>query len=696
MEKAFTHKNNLLPLLCFFSFILFSVTSPAQWARKADGIVPRSEVVSVDYKGKIYVFFGFRDSLLREVEPSAEVYDPSTNTWQLLDSVPAGKAATHTGVAQLDDMVWHVGGRVGRNPGPLTSEIWIYHINTNTWRQGPTLLNPATGKPLPWAAGGAAFVGRTLHVFGGFINTACENDQSTYHLTLDVDEWLANPSKPAKWKNVLAPMPVKRNHLATVVLAGKIYAIGGQFGHDCGGAQDQQYSHVYNTATNTWTELPQLPAPRSHTEGSTFAIDGKIYVVGGQALSPTSSLVTIFDPATNNGAGAWRNDSDLTLPLTFETLSAKVIGTTFILSHGGQPRYNNPRKATYTRTISRTPVYKFGFLPTCSNLTVNAGTSAKARTLLFTIDGSKDYTLSSNASWLTVTKNATGTAIQNAVDVEVTIKTAGLASGSYKGIITVTGTGSGPAYTGAQYCVNLTVSGSTASTTLEAENAVLYRAVVAKNHAGYTGSGFADYINASGDYVEWTVNQSSAAPATLQFRYANGSTADRPLKVEVNGKVVKSSLSFPPTGGWTNWSTVSVAANLNSGANKVRLTAIGSSGANVDHLAVWPGTMLSSIAASPQIRENFISTALPKDFNVSVAPNPASGMVKLLWNNISDALVEVRITDASGIIRKAFVTRNSNNGQFDFTVSDLPDGFYIIFAKQGNEQASAKLLVKKN
>src|SRR4051795_3901262 len=42
--------------------------------------------------------------------------------------------------------------------------------------------------------------------------------------------------------------------------------------------------------------------------------------------------------------------------------------------------------------------------------------------------------------------------------------------------------------------------------TLEAEQAVLSGAVVSTNQTGYTGSGFADFVHASGDFVEWKVN----------------------------------------------------------------------------------------------------------------------------------------------------------------------------------------------
>ncbi len=120
--------------------------------------------------------------------------------------------------------------------------------------------------------------------------------------------------------------------------------------------------------------------------------------------------------------------------------------------------------------------------------------------------------------------------------------------------------------------------------TYEAEQAVLSGAVVATNQTGYTGTGFADYRNATGDYIEWTVNAAAAGSFSLQFRYANGGSTNRPLQLKVNGTAVAASLAFSPTGGWATWSLSSATAYLTAGANKIRLAATGSGGPNVDHL----------------------------------------------------------------------------------------------------------------
>ncbi|MHC4087536.1 MAG: CBM35 domain-containing protein, partial [Planctomycetota bacterium] len=126
----------------------------------------------------------------------------------------------------------------------------------------------------------------------------------------------------------------------------------------------------------------------------------------------------------------------------------------------------------------------------------------------------------------------------------------------------------------------------TGEATYEAEDAVYVGPIFGNYYGGYTGTGYVDYQNSSGDYVLWTINASEAGLASLEFRYALGS-GDRPLEITVNGQVVEPSLSFPSTGNFGTWDYTSILmVTLNAGDNTVQATAIGSSGANVDHLKV--------------------------------------------------------------------------------------------------------------
>jgi chitinase len=150
----------------------------------------------------------------------------------------------------------------------------------------------------------------------------------------------------------------------------------------------------------------------------------------------------------------------------------------------------------------------------------------------------------------------------------------------------------------------LALPASAAATRYEAESATLSQATVATNHTGFSGSGFVDYTNVTGSYVEWTVNASAAGTATLSFRYANGTTVDRPMSISVNGTVVKASQSFAGTANWDTWQTATVTAPVHAGANTVRATATTANGGpNVDWLeadvaASTPGTELQAETAT--------------------------------------------------------------------------------------------------
>jgi Fungal chitosanase of glycosyl hydrolase group 75/Carbohydrate binding module (family 35) len=124
-----------------------------------------------------------------------------------------------------------------------------------------------------------------------------------------------------------------------------------------------------------------------------------------------------------------------------------------------------------------------------------------------------------------------------------------------------------------------------AATRYEAENATISQGTVATNHSGFSGTGFVDYANVTGSYVQWTVNATSAGTASLSIRFANGTTTSRPMDIAVNGTVVSSGVSFPGTGSWDTWATKTLTASVNAGSNTIRATATTSNGGpNVDFL----------------------------------------------------------------------------------------------------------------
>jgi hypothetical protein len=570
-----------------------------------------------------------------------------------------------------------------------------------------------------------------------------------------------------------------------------------------------------------------MAAPRSHAEGAVFAMDGKLYIVAGQQrYSKNTNKVTVFDPSANSGFGQWSDQVSLNLPFAYEGVSAKVIGNTFIYSHGGKGSSRNVQKATYTHTITRNPVRNLGFLSSCLSLSVTAGGSTAGKNLLFAIDGAPGYQITANVPWLSVTHNATGTTNTNGADVEVRIDAANLSPGTYTGTITATGSEEDAAYSPASFCVNLTVteniqtggtvrlnaggsfyrtvagasfsadayftggreamyiSGAVANTdddelywsgrvgedfsysvptgngtfsvTLyfnepywgnmvsggigsrqfhvdaegtrrltdydifakaggamravtetfpvtvddgnltihfikgsanmprvaalqvvpaspdtnyyQAEAASILGAQVSTMHPGFTGTGFVDYINLTGDYVEWSVDQASAGNVMLHFRYANGGTASRSLQLSIDGTTVNEQLSFPVTGGWTQWSVVKVPVTLAVGTRKVRLSANGTPGPNLDYLEVG---VLTATRQGPG--PELTPATRPEG---TLFPNPATNRTQLRLT--AHQALHVQVIDLVGKVIRQFRLPPSPTHTYDLSLAGLPQGVYLV------------------
>jgi uncharacterized delta-60 repeat protein len=121
--------------------------------------------------------------------------------------------------------------------------------------------------------------------------------------------------------------------------------------------------------------------------------------------------------------------------------------------------------------------------------------------------------------------------------------------------------------------------------TLQAESATLGGGTVANStNKGYLGSGYADFAGA-GSSAQFTVNRPASGFASLAIRYANGSAANRPFNVVVNGATI-GQFACPPTGSGSTWQTLSLSnVSLAAGNNTIRLVAVGA-GADLDQLTV--------------------------------------------------------------------------------------------------------------
>ena len=131
----------------------------------------------------------------------------------------------------------------------------------------------------------------------------------------------------------------------------------------------------------------------------------------------------------------------------------------------------------------------------------------------------------------------------------------------------------------------LTPTTAAPSNTYEAESAVLSGVQVFSGR-GASGGQYVDYQNATGDFIEWTINVATAGTYQVTVDYQNGSGANRPLALDVNGVRVPAAIDFVPSGSWATWSSTNFAVSLPSGTSTLRLTANGQSGPNIDVIRI--------------------------------------------------------------------------------------------------------------
>ncbi len=164
-----------------------------------------------------------------------------------------------------------------------TKAVWQYNVAEDTYTPLPDL-------PVDSAAGQLEYLAGKLHYFGG-TNPERTQDLKT-HYVLDL-------KGNGKTWNPAAELLQARNHLGSAVLDGVIYAIGGQTGHD-NALKTLSSVEAYDPATGRWEARADMPRALSHTTNSTFILNGRIVVAGGEtAHNQATSAVTAYDPLSN-------------------------------------------------------------------------------------------------------------------------------------------------------------------------------------------------------------------------------------------------------------------------------------------------------------------------------------------------------------------------------------------------------------
>ncbi len=243
--------------------------STGTWSAKSDMPTARWAAGCGVVDGKIYVVGGSRTASTSGVS-LVEMYDPATDSWSHVSS---------GGPAHIGQAVVAVGGRIYVASNVLSE----YDPMTDTW--SATSAAP-DGNCFNFP--GAAVMDGKIYLAGS--DQICIYDPGS-------DSWTLG-----------AAIPSNKSAVSMSEFQGKLYLIGGMSASSA--------VQVYDPATDTWElKLGELPTSRAFVASE--IVGGTLYAVGGQRnafLSSVSAVVEVFS------SGATDTDPSADLPAAFVLL----------------------------------------------------------------------------------------------------------------------------------------------------------------------------------------------------------------------------------------------------------------------------------------------------------------------------------------------------------------------------------------
>ena len=213
--------------------------------------------------------------------------------WKVVSQLPTGRSAFSTAV--VDEKIYLIGGLLFENEKRNTfglSTVEVYDTKNNSWQR-------LADMPTPRLYAGAAVMDGKIYVVGGYrvIDRRMKTLKVVEVYDPQTDTWERKQD-----------MSIPRRQFGIGVVAGKIYAIGGENLFADPSLLD--HVEVYDPVSDTWVKRAELPSRRD--EVKVAVVQDTIYVIGGFGWPPVglgAVLATIeaYHPKTNR----WREKSDM-------------------------------------------------------------------------------------------------------------------------------------------------------------------------------------------------------------------------------------------------------------------------------------------------------------------------------------------------------------------------------------------------
>jgi N-acetylneuraminic acid mutarotase len=228
--------------------------------------------------GRIYVFGGYASVSPSTPVTTARAYDPRTDTWANLTSLPTptrgpGIAVDNSG------LIYVITGFSGVTD---IANNQVYNVTSNSWTAGTSI---PTGV---WMPGAATGIDGRIYVVGGEISSGTSTNLLQIYNT-----------QTKVWSSGATLGTARKQFQAVAAPNGLIYAIGGM---NSGGSAIATVE-AYNITANSWTPKASMPSAVM-VFGATLGPDGLIYVFGGSNTytnngSPFFNTVYSYDPVSN-------------------------------------------------------------------------------------------------------------------------------------------------------------------------------------------------------------------------------------------------------------------------------------------------------------------------------------------------------------------------------------------------------------
>jgi uncharacterized delta-60 repeat protein len=192
------------------------------------------------------------------------------------------------------------------------------------------------------------------------------------------------------------------------------------------------------------------------------------------------------------------------------------------------------------------------------------------------------------------------------------------------------------------------------------------------------------------DWMEYNIHVPSAGWYNVDFRVATPSISNPEFEVRFGvGSTVK--LKVPNTGGFQNWTTISIWLQLPAGNQTIRLTSTGGGYWNINWLEFsFRGATATEMVVKPGAP---VSVENAVNNSVNIYPNPVRDVFNLELDNKHTGAVRVEIVSVTGRMEKGFtVNKADGKSRHNLSLSGLAKGEYILRITQNGYTQTRKII----